>query len=105
VLVWNPDVIVTIDRDFAASVRSDPVWASVAAVKAGRVHLSPKLPFGWVDFPPSVNRLVGLWWLAKILYPAEFPDDLRALTRDFYQRFYLVSLSDAQFDRVLAGRG
>ena len=50
VLLWNPDVIVTIDRDFAASVRSDPVWAPVAAVRAGRVHLSPKLPFGWVDF-------------------------------------------------------
>src|SRR5262249_7203345 len=50
VLVWNPDVIVTIDQEFAASVRSDPAWASVAAVKAGRVHLSPKLPFGWVDF-------------------------------------------------------
>ena len=31
----------------------------------GRVHLSPKLPFGWVDFPPSVNRLIGLWWLAQ----------------------------------------
>ena len=69
VLLWNPDVIITIDRDFAASVRTDPVWASVAAVRAGRVHLSPKLPFGWVDFPPSVNRLIGLWWLAKILYP------------------------------------
>ena len=26
----NPDVIVTIDRDFAANVRSDPVWAPVA---------------------------------------------------------------------------
>ena len=43
----------------------------------GRVHLSPKLPFGWVDFPPSVNRLIGLWWLAKILYPERFPEDLR----------------------------
>ena len=39
---WNPDVIVTIDRDFAANVRSDPVWASVAAVQRRRVHLSPK---------------------------------------------------------------
>ena len=65
VLLWNPDVIITIDRDFAANVRSDPVWAAVAAVRAGRVHLSPKLPFGWVDFPPSVNRLIGLWWLAQ----------------------------------------
>jgi iron complex transport system substrate-binding protein len=92
VLLWNPDVIVTIDRDFAAAVRHDPVWAAVAAVRTGRVHLSPKLPFGWVDFPPSVNRLIGLWWLAKILYPEQFPEDLRALT------------PDAQTDRVVAGR-
>jgi len=104
VLLWDPDVIVTIDQDFAAEVRGDPAWAPVAAVRAGRVHLSPKLPFGWVDFPPCVNRLIGLWWLAKILYPDLFPEDLRALTRDFYARFYHVTVSDAQIDRVLAGR-
>jgi iron complex transport system substrate-binding protein len=105
VLLWNPEVIITIDRDFALSVRRDPVWASVAAVRAGRVHLSPKLPFGWVDFPPSVNRLIGLWWLAKILYPKQFPEDLKALTRDFYRRFYHVTPSDAQIESVLEGRG
>jgi iron complex transport system substrate-binding protein len=104
VLVWNPEVIVTIDKDFAENVYSLPAWRPVAAVRAKRVHLSPKLPFGWVDFPPSVNRLIGLWWLAKILYPAQFPEDLRALTREFYQRFYHVALSEAQIDRVLAGR-
>lgn len=104
VLVWNPDVIVTIDQDFAANVAHDPQWASVAAVRAGRVHLSPKLPFGWVDFPPSVNRLIGLWWLAKILYPAHFAEDMSALTRDFYTRFYHVTPSDADIARVLAGR-
>jgi len=104
VLLWNPDVIITIDQDFAASVRSDPAWASVKAVRDGRVHLSPKLPFGWVDFPPAVNRLIGLWWLAKILYPDRFAEDLRTLTRDFYTRFYHVTPSDAQIDRVLAGR-
>jgi iron complex transport system substrate-binding protein len=104
VLVWNPDIIVTIDRDFAANVKHEPGWFGVAAAQTGRVHLAPKLPFGWVDFPPSVNRLIGLWWLAKILYPNRFPEDLRALTRDFYRRFYHVKLSDAQIDHVLAGR-
>ena len=104
VMVWNPEVIVTIDQDFAASVMHDPQWASVPAVRAGRVHLSPKLPFGWVDFPPSVNRLIGLWWLARILYPAHFAEDMRALTRDFYTRFYHVTPSDADIARVLAGR-
>jgi iron complex transport system substrate-binding protein len=71
-------VIITIDQDFAASVRSDPALASLNAVRDGRVHLSPKMPFGWVDFPPSVNRLIGLWWLGKILYPDKFPEDIRA---------------------------
>jgi len=104
VLLWNPDVIITIDLAFAANVYNDAAWAPVAAVRARRVHLSPKLPFGWVDFPPSVNRLIGLWWLAKILYPELFPEDLRTLTRDFYRQFYHVTLADAQIDRVLAGR-
>lgn len=104
VLLWDPEVIITIDQDFAADVPNDPAWASVAAVRTRRVHLSPKLPFGWVDFPPSVNRLIGLWWLAKILYPDLFPEDLRALTRDFYSRFYHVTPNDMQIDRVLAGR-
>jgi iron complex transport system substrate-binding protein len=105
VLLWDPDVIITIDQDFAASVRNDSVWAPIKAVRDGRVHLSPKMPFGWVDFPPSVNRLVGLWWLGKILYPEQFPEDLRPITRDFYRRFYHVTPTDAQIESVLAGRG
>ena len=104
VLVWNPDVIITIDQDFAANVRTDPSWVAVAAVRGGRVHLSPKMPFGWVDFPPSVNRLIGLWWLAKILYPTLFPEELPMLTRDFYRRFYHVDVTDEQIARILAGR-
>jgi iron complex transport system substrate-binding protein len=104
VLLWNPDVIITIDQDFAASVYGDLSWASVNAVRNGRVHLSPKMPFGWVDFPPSVNRLIGLWWLAKILYPDRFHEDIRALTRDFYTMFYHHKPSDTQIDHVLAGR-
>jgi iron complex transport system substrate-binding protein len=104
VLKWDPEVIVTIDRDFAANVRSDPLWKDVTAVRSGRVHLSPKMPFGWVDFPPSVNRLIGLPWLAQIFYPDHFKEDMRALTREFYTRFYHVTPSDADLDRVLAGR-
>jgi iron complex transport system substrate-binding protein len=105
VLQWNPDVIITIDRDFAVNVGKDPTWRSAAAVAAGRVHLAPKLPFGWVDFPPSVNRLIGLWWLAKIFYPARIPENLRDLTREFYAMFYHVTPNDDQITRVLAGRG
>lgn len=105
VLAWDPEVIITIDQDFAANVRSDPSWAGVRAVREGRVHLSPKMPFGWVDFPPSVNRLPGLLWLGKLLYPNLFPEDLTAFTRDFYSRFYHRTPTDPQIAFVLAGRG
>jgi iron complex transport system substrate-binding protein len=101
VRAWDPQIIIASDADFAAAVRSDPAWASIAAVKAGRVHLSPKLPFGWVDYPPAVNRLIGLWWLGKIFYPDKFPEDIKTLTRDFYTAFYHVTPTAAQIDRVL----
>jgi iron complex transport system substrate-binding protein len=105
VLRWDPDVIITIDQSFAANVREMPMWQGVRAVREGRVHLSPKLPFGWVDFPPGVNRLPGLWWLGKVVFPQLFPEDLGTVTREFYRRYYGVSLNDAQVARVLAGRG
>src|SRR5262245_61182033 len=103
ILAWDPEVIITIDPDFARNVPTDPSWRSIAAVRAGRVHLSPRLPFGWIDFPPSVNRLIGLWWLGKVLYPAFFPEDLRPITREFYERFYHVTITDDQLKQVLEG--
>jgi iron complex transport system substrate-binding protein len=104
-LAWDPDVIITIDQDFAASVRDNPSWAGVRAVREGRVHLSPKLPFGWVDFPPSVNRMPGLFWLGKLLYPQLFPENLTDFARDFHSRFYHRTPTDAQIAAVLEGRG
>ena len=104
VLAWDPEVVITIDQTFAQTVAQNPLWRGVSAVKNGRVHLSPKLPFGWVDFPPSVNRLPGLWWIGSKVLPAQFPDDLAAMARDFYRRFYQVDLTPAQVQRVLAGR-
>jgi hypothetical protein len=105
VLAWDPEVIVAIDLDFVAIVRRVPAWASVAAVRNGRVHLAPKLPFGWVDFPPSVNRLLGLWWLGKVLYGDLFPEDLATIARDFHARFYHLPITPGQAGQILAGRG
>jgi iron complex transport system substrate-binding protein len=102
VLRWDPEVILTTDPNFAASVRTDPLWRSITAVKQGRMHLAPAVPFGWIDFPPSVNRLVGLRWLAKLLYPVAFPEDLQPFVREFYTRFYHQAPTDAQLRSLLS---
>ncbi len=105
ILAWNPGTIVTWDDRFYQSVKTDPAWAGVAAVEAGRVALSPGLPFGWIDRPPSLNRLIGLKWLIGLFYPGEVTQDLRAETREFYRLFYQVDLDAAQLDRLLGPAG
>lgn len=105
VLAWDPDLIVTTDPSFAAEAGRMPAWRGVRAVRERRVHLSPRLPFGWIDFPPGVNRIPGLWWLGKTVFPQRFPEDLGVIARDFYRRFYGVEPSDAQLRRVLAAPG
>ena len=101
VLAWNPQVVVTMDRAFYRAVWTSPLWQGVSAVRDKRVYLLPELPWGWFDSPPAVNRLIGVRFLAAKLYPDLFPGDLRAVTRDFYHRFYHLDLTDAQLDRLL----
>jgi iron complex transport system substrate-binding protein len=102
ILGWQPDVILTVDRRFYAGVRSDPVWREVKAVQAGHIHFVPDLPFSWLDDPPAPSRLIGLLWLGRLLYPASFPQDIRAEARRFYALFYQQEPSDAQLDGLLA---
>jgi iron complex transport system substrate-binding protein len=101
VLAWNPDTVVSIDSSFVDQVRKTPGWADTEAVRRNRVYLSPGLPFGWIDSPPSLNRLIGLEWLARLFFPDRFSKTLRETTRGFYARYYQVDLTDAQLDQLL----
>jgi iron complex transport system substrate-binding protein len=100
-LAWQPDVIIAIDPNFVQTVMTDPTWQGVKAVQEKHVYLEPRAPFGWVDEPPGPNRLIGLRWLAKLLYPKAFPEDIRAETKRFYTLFYHQAPSDAQLDQLL----
>jgi len=100
-LATDPDVIVTWDRQFYDGHRENPLWSRMRAVQEGRVHLSPVLPFGWIDRPPSLNRIIGLDWMAATFYPDRYQIDLRARARDFYRLWYHLDLTEAQLDRLL----
>lgn len=101
VQAWAPEVIVTIDADFAAHVGTMPEWQGIPAVRDGRVYLAPAAPFGFIDSPPSVNRLIGLKWLADKLYPEEARIDIEAEVARFYTLFYGVTPDRAALDGLL----
>jgi len=101
IVLWNPDTVITWDPTFYETVWKDFYWQGVDAVTAGRVYLSPTAPFGWIDRPPSLNRTIGVAWLAGLFYPDHLNQDLREVTRSFYDLFYHVDLTDAELDRLL----
>ena len=99
---WDPDVVITQDAGLYRAMPSDPGWGALRAVQAHRLYLAPALPFGWIDEPPGINRLLGLRWLAARLHPQIFPWDGRAAVREFCELFYHAKPSDAALDRILA---
>lgn len=100
VITFNPDIIVTHERNFAAIVGNEPRWQGIKAVKEGRIHLIPKWPHNWVDRPPSVMRVLGAQWLASVFYPKAYTFDVQRQTREFYQLFLGVTPSDSQIDSL-----
>ena len=100
VLAWNPDAIFAPNAGFVKAF-SAPEWQDVAAVATKRVFAAPRPPFGWIDEPPSLNRLLGLLWMGHLLYPVAYPEDMRQEAKGFYRRFYQVEPNDAQLDSLL----
>lgn len=103
ILLWNPDIIIAQDVRFRDALYADGRWISLRAVRERRVFVQPSLPFGWIDSPPGVNRLLGALWLRSLLNDDEAGDVLRTSVRAFYDLFYHVRLSDPQMDVLLMG--
>lgn len=105
VIAWAPDTIITLDSRFKQGVGDKAEWKPVPAVASGRIFTAPSLPYGFVDAPPSINRLAGLTWLLYKLYPDKTQGNLRDDIRAFYKLFYQVDLTDAQLSTLLDGSG
>jgi len=106
VLLWNPQMILTTDPNFWRRAWDDPLWKAVDAVAQRRLYLSPHLPFGWFDFPPGPNRLLGAWWAGRLLYPKAFGDvELAQKVIEFHRRIYHRAPSLAQLEALLGEPG
>ena len=102
IIAIDPDVIVTWDMNFFRSAQDDPLWTGVSALQKHQLYLSPTAPFGWIDRPPSLNRLMGLSWMSRLLYPEQWGSTLAEDTRQFYRQWYQVELDEEALAVLLA---
>ena len=101
-LAWDPEVILlnNFEADvFPELIYGNPLLADVSAVKNRRVFRAPLGGYRWD--PPSQESPLMWLWLAKVINPDYFADDLRGAMKDRYQFLYGYSLSEDEIDQIL----
>jgi iron complex transport system substrate-binding protein len=98
---FDPDVIVFTAGSIYKTVASDPAWAQLRAVKDGKYYEIPALPYNWLSNPPSVNMILGIWWLGNLLYPDVYDYDMTAEAQKIFRLFWNYDLSDQEAAQLL----
>ena len=102
VLLWDPDVILLDPDSNYEEIFDDPVWRELRAVQDGRVYEIPFGPYSWTDRPPSVQRVMGVLWAGKLLYPQLYGGDIVAEAQEFYRLFFHYELAREEAEGLLA---
>jgi iron complex transport system substrate-binding protein len=94
VLLWNPDVIIIPPYGPVQPVDllDDPDWQAIRAVSEGRVHRMPRL-IAPMDTPVP-ESILGVVWMATLLYPDLLSLDLAGEMKHFYASYYGLVLTE-----------
>lgn len=111
--VFNPDVVLLTSDGPFASLRADKTWAGLPAVKNGSYYEVPGMPYNWLASPPSVNMVLGVWWLGNLLYPDVYNYDMPSAAQRIFKLLWGYELTRSEAmgmlanstGKMLAGKG
>ena len=98
---WDPEYIIFGPKSAYDTAAEDPFFSTLQAVQNNHYYEVPASPYNWVGMPPSVNRFLGMQWLAKVFYPDTFTYDLKERVQEYYKLFYDYELTDAQYQTLV----
>lgn len=102
IILLNPDVIFLGNKDaYNIVMDKNGPWRSINAVKNNEVYVVPQTLYSWIDSPPSVNRLLGIYYAASILYPKVANINIKEEAKNYFKLFYNYDISDAELDVAL----
>lgn len=102
IALWNPDFVIFGNGSVYDTAAEDATWSQISAIQNGRYVESPSSPHNWTVAPPAVQRYLALLWLPSILYPEYCDYDLQEEVTTYYELFYGVTLTDAQYAELTA---
>ena len=90
---FDPDVVLVTDPMALEIVETEAAWQKLRAVKDGKVYTVPCDPYCWLSAPPSMNMVLGVWWLGNLLYPEVYDYDMTAKAQEIYKVFWNYDLT------------
>ena len=96
IALWNPDLIIFAPDSIYDTVADDPAWDGIAAIDNGNFYETPATPYNWLNNPPTVNQVMGMQWLPRLLYPDKFDTSIADVTKSYYKTFYGYDMSDQE---------
>ena len=102
IALWNPDLIIFAPDSIYDTVADDPAWDGIAAIDNGNFYETPATPYNWLNNPPTVNQVMGMQWLPRLLYPDKFDTSIADVTKSYYKMFYGYELTDEEVANLTA---
>lgn len=103
ILNWNPAAVIFAPGSIYSTVADNENWQTIPAIRDGRYYEVPMGPYNWMGFPPSVQRILGMQWMAKVLYYPDAADyDMYETTQTYFQLFYHCDLTAEQYAALTA---
>ena len=102
ILNWNPAAVIFAPGSIYSTVADNENWQTIPAIRDGRYYEVPMGPYNWMGFPPSVQRILGMQWMAKVLYPNAADYDMYETTQTYFQLFYHCDLTAEQYAALTA---
>ena len=102
IISWDPEFIVFAPLSAYDLAGTDATWQTLTAIEGGNYCEVPSEPYNWLNGPPSVNQVLGMQWLPRVLYPEKFDDDMYETVAAYYKTLYQYDLSEDEFNEITA---
>ncbi len=100
--LFDPDVILFSPDSYYAAAADDAAWQQLTAVRNGEFYEIPDEPYNWMANPPSINMLLGVWWLGNLIYPQYYDYDMGEKAQEIFRTLWNYELSGEETAALLA---
>lgn len=99
----DPDVIIFAEDSIANEVETLAGWKEISAIKNDTYCTVPSLPYNWLANPPSMNMIIGVWWLGNLLYPEYYSYSMVDKIQEIYSLLWGYEMTKEEAGIMLKG--